>query len=1159
MLKTQLRFLSALLILSSSTTVWSYDEVKVEKVIALVDKKMEPKTLRLDREGRMWTLNDSNGSLVQMGDDGKAALVIMPGKKPGSLFKEIVDFGFMANGSLVVADAGFERIAIIAPESWSSPPNGKDWKKTKMVSHFPAKDVTAVAVSHDNVIAVGYGGQPGIDVFSMDGILLHRLIGTEKDPIKGVVALAYARNGTLYAVEEGKGTLLRFSPERKCLGVTAGFEDARGLAVDDFGFAYVCFSSGRWREVNPSGEVSGVFGTKGKNPGEMLNPTGIAAQGSDIVWVAETGNKRIQSLRVTNKEKKTPLFAEPAAYVQPRLLSHWEEPIAGAIIGAEGKVLLLKSDKATFEWVDEHGESKSSWKKKGKGVAGFQRPAVLTTDAAGKIWVSDQGDHSLKMVANDGAIERTVGQKGKKEGGLVSPGFLKVRADGSFVVADKGNSRVQVLSPKGLFLFQVGTEGKKEGQFSALAGLASNDDMIALLDGGRKALMFYNSSGKFSFEIANKEGKAPYWNQPVSIATDSGGRFYVLDNGSRRVRIFNKKGQFLADMGVPPSERVVCGPDHRVLVANEKSVFLYSVHLVPRALENVTLAEHEGDLQVDWQANLESKQYAIYRSEGSSYKLITKVDQPPFSDRDYTPGLMYAYAVVGINENGNEGSWAVTKQMKGPKRKDVSLISIDKIEIQPVFTAASKYYVANPIGHVTIRNNDEVSFRNVKLALGFKKYSDFPTEIVVPDLGAGESKIVPVTMTFNDQVFELTEDTPVQMDVRLSYFEDNQEKSISQNAPVTLYSRNVISWSERGRLSSFITPKDPPIVDFARAAIRDNMALLKGASVGKQLAKAALFYEALNALNISYVPDPKTPFTEASVKPNSLDYVQFPRETLRRKTGDCDDTTALMAALLESVGVSAALVDMPGHILVMADTEESDIDVLGLPEERFVKFQGTYWVPIETTRLGQNFAAAWQSGSARVAAERAKETIQFIRVSDIAEKFRPVTLVEVDKEAPSYPAEKVAKSFPAIMKQLEDQRYEGKLAAIKERVKSEPANRMLQVELGMIHVEGKHVEEGKQLFISLLKEDEPIEVQSSARNNLGNLSYLNGDFKEAAVHYEKAAALTPGDAGIAINQARVAWRLGEKEAVTKKLEEAKASLPEWRDYASDIPSEYLPK
>lgn len=1137
--------------------VQAYDDVNLEKTIPLVDKKAAPHVLRRDSQNRIWMINKTNQSIECVGQDGKSQVVLMPVKNASLGFKNPVDFGFLSDGSLLVADKGFARIIKISPEKILTESSVKEWKKFKIVQSFESKDVSAMAVSQDDIVAVANEGEASLAIFTPGGILLHRLFATEKYPIKEVKAMAYSPNGILWVLEAGKGVLHRFSPDRRWLGVTEGFESAQGIAVDEYGYAYITMGIGRWKEVSPDGVLSGVFGTKGKNPGELLAPSGVTMQ-EGTLCVAEAGNKRIQIFKVRNNEKKIRLFKEPAAYIQAQHQAQWPHPISDGLFLPSGEMLFLNNEKGKFDRVDSHGAIKSTWRKKSKGETRIVKPHSLALDAENNIWFSDEADHSLKLISDSGEITKTVGQKGKKEGSLKSPTHLVIRNDGSFVVVDKGNSRVQVLTPNGLFLFQVGSNGNKEGQFSSVAGVAANTDLIALLDSNRKALIFFNSSGKFSFEIANKEGKAPTWINPVSLATDTEGRFYILDKGANRVRIFNNKGQFLADVSVM-GDKIKCGPQNKVLVLSEKGVSLYAFYLIPRACLNATAFEEAGELQVDWESNPEATEYAVYRASSAFFVPISKVKKPPFFDREAIPGILFTYAVVGVNSNGNEGNWALTNSIKAPKRKDVSLISIEKIDLKPVFTAASKFYVTNPVGEISLRNNDEIPFRNVKVSLGLKKYTDYPTEIIVSEIGPGEAKTTQVTLTFNDQIFELTEDTPVQMDIQVSYFEENEEKKVSQNAPITLYSRNSISWNDKARISSFITPKDPPVVEFTRAAIRDQMLLLKGATVGKPLAKAALFYEAINALGVSYAPDPKTPFDQASQKPDLLDYVQFPRETLRRKTGDCDDTTALLASLLESVGVSAALVDMPGHVLLMANTEETDINVLGLPEERFVNFEGTYWVPIETTKLGQGFLKAWQAGIAKVTSEMGKNSVQFARISNAALTYPPVTLVEVDKEGTVYPSEKVGKVFPGLLKDMEMERYQGKLKEINERIKLNPANRMLHIELGLIHVEGKNLSEGNKVFVSLLKEDEPLEVQAAARNNLGNLAYLEGNYKDAKIHYEKAQSLQPDDGGIYVNKARLAWKMGEKESIQPFLEKAKASLPEWQEFASDIPIEYFPK
>jgi hypothetical protein len=447
----------------------------------------------------------------------------------------------------------------------------------------------------------------------------------------------------------------------------------------------------------------------------------------------------------------------------------------------------------------------------------------------------------------------------------------------------------------------------------------------------------------------------------------------------------------------------------------------------------------------------------------------------------------------------------------------------------------------------------------VKIAVSLLRYTDYATETVVDELPSGEQKVIPVNLTLNDKVIELSENTPVQADIRLSYFEDGAEKKVSLNSPILLYSRNAISWSDKSRIASFVTPRDVPIAEFSRNAIRSFLVMLKGSTVGKPLAKAVLFYESLNALGISYVPDPKTPFTDVSGKPEILDYVQLPRETLRRKTGDCDDTTALLSSMLESVGVQTALVDTPGHIFLMANLEENDLTAIGLSEDRFVLHDGSYWVPIETTQLGKNFFSAWQMALSEVKAAQEKGTAEFVLISNAHQSYPPVTIIEEEKEQTPYPEEKVNQTFPPVLLKLQQEKYEGQINRIKEEIKANPIDHMLLIQMGMIHVEGGKPEEGKKLFESLLKEDEPLEVQAAAKNNLGNISYINGKYDEAAKLYAEARTISQEDGGILINQARAAWRLNDQESAKKYLQEAKEKVKEWREYSSDIPVELYPK
>ena len=46
----------------------------------------------------------------------------------------------------------------------------------------------------------------------------------------------------------------------------------------------------------------------------------------------------------------------------------------------------------------------------------------------------------------------------------------------------------------------------------------------------------------------------------------------------------------------------------------------------------------------------------------------------------------------------------------------------------------------------------------------------------------------------------------------------------------------------------------------------------------------------------------------------AVDYLQYPRDTLARKSGDCDDLSILYCSLLQALDIDTAFVTTPGHI-----------------------------------------------------------------------------------------------------------------------------------------------------------------------------------------------------------------------------------------------------
>ena len=186
--------------------------------------------------------------------------------------------------------------------------------------------------------------------------------------------------------------------------------------------------------------------------------------------------------------------------------------------------------------------------------------------------------------------------------------------------------------------------------------------------------------------------------------------------------------------------------------------------------------------------------------------------------------------------------------------------------------------------------------------------------------------------TLNNKILDVNEDTPIQSQLTLTYYEKRQQQVQTINKPLKVLSRYAIIWDRPDRLANFVTPKDPPAFKFGRAAL-----LMKPKTdyslVNPNIASALIIWSALSEMGVSYLPDPANPYEK--IKSNSaypLDTVQLPRDTLKLKSGECDDLTALLATLFEGAGLQTALLDYPSHIALMFDTRETDAEKLGIPE-----------------------------------------------------------------------------------------------------------------------------------------------------------------------------------------------------------------------------------
>lgn len=461
-------------------------------------------------------------------------------------------------------------------------------------------------------------------------------------------------------------------------------------------------------------------------------------------------------------------------------------------------------------------------------------------------------------------------------------------------------------------------------------------------------------------------------------------------------------------------------------------------------------------------------------------------------------------------------------------------IVLKDLRLERVFSAAYKQYATKPVGSIRIQNASGQDYGNLKLTFTIKGYMDFPTTISIEKLKANTDEVYELNAVFNNKVLEIDEDTGVQVEVAVRFVRDGRKDSISLTQPMTIYGKNAIVWGNPNMIGSFVTPKDDLLRDFVRQTINQNKP--KADAIDNTLLTAMTLFDVLTAHGIKYIVDPNSPY--ADVSENSIDYVQFGRETLKLKSGDCDDLSVLLSASLENLGIETAILDVPAHLLMMFNTglSEAERGSISLDDDLLVIRDGQVWLPIEATMLGTaSFAEAWAEGARKYHDYSSKNELKVITLKDAWAEFKPVTL-----KPATYTVSVPDKSHvaPLVVREkniLLEKSLDRLVSPYKTLVGIDPSNAKAHMQIAIIYAKNGLTEAAEKAFEEILKINPD---DSGVPTNRGNMYFGDGDYERAIEQYNYAERLASNDAGIKMNLSMAHYKDGNLVMASTKYEEA---------------------
>ena len=290
----------------------------------------------------------------------------------------------------------------------------------------------------------------------------------------------------------------------------------------------------------------------------------------------------------------------------------------------------------------------------------------------------------------------------------------------------------------------------------------------------------------------------------------------------------------------------------------------------------------------------------------------------------------------------------------------------EKIKFNDLFPSLYKLYEKNPPGNAVLTNDERFPITNVSVSVYAKDYMDTPTKCTAPTrLEPGDSVPLNLSVLLSDKVLDLKEATQVNTELRIDYTLNGRRQSALSYGPVSVLNRNAMVWDDDRKVAAFVTPTDPEVLGFSKLAagmVRDAGPV----TMNQNIRMVMGMFTALSYYGMKYVVDPNSPsYTDAAKNQEVVDFLQFARQTLSYKGGDCDDLSILISSLLESVGVETAFITVPGHIFIAAslgmDPAEAPASFTATNDLIFK--DGKTWLPLEVTMLGSKFVQAWQTAA----------------------------------------------------------------------------------------------------------------------------------------------------------------------------------------------------
>ncbi len=465
-------------------------------------------------------------------------------------------------------------------------------------------------------------------------------------------------------------------------------------------------------------------------------------------------------------------------------------------------------------------------------------------------------------------------------------------------------------------------------------------------------------------------------------------------------------------------------------------------------------------------------------------------------------------------------------------------IKINSVQIKEIFPAHYKHYSTNSIGVLKVTNTSTKKIKITSTQVMIKEYMHYPTPIKIDqELSPEQTLDINLFAILNNNILNITEDMPTIIQIQVKYkIKDLPEKTIIHHQPIVIYNRNAITWDNLNKIAAFITPKDSVINLFSRK-VMNKMKKYRVNFIPDNIQTAIFLFNALKTYNISYLKDPKNPFKGFTKKRNEIDYIQFPQDVLKYRSGDCDDLTVLYSSLLENLGIETAIISTPEHLFMMFNTGfyQSEKKNIQFNKNQYVIYKEMIWIPMELTLIGEPFYISRKTAIKKYYDFLEKKQIEIILLKDAWYNYPPANIQNKNWKLKLPPFNIIFKHAKIDINFIRKNNLKYQVDQWKKQLKVNHNNSVYFNKLGIIFAK---YEKYKKAIFNFKKSIKSNSSYFLPLNNLGYIYLLKKNYDLALTYFKKAQKIEP-DNKIIQNNLELLTKRKEEEKINLKNQEKK--------------------